>query len=222
MVLGIATLLVVGLGRLLTAGSDGASDPDQAAQVAARPDPGPSGEASQDRPRAKHKKKGKGKKQDQPTETAPPTPLLAQPTGPCTNDDIVATPVVAQAIGGGKVLISVELRTQVSEACTWVVSPDSLTLKITSGEDDIWSSRHCPASVPTRSLIVRQDVSTRVGVRWSGRRSDESCSALTAWALPGWYHVVAAALAGEPTDVQFELVTPPTPTVTRTVKPKTR
>ena len=215
MVLGIATLLVVGVGRILTAGSDGSSGPDQAAQVAAQPDPTPSaGETGKEQKR----KKGK-KKKDRPTETAPPTPILAQPTGPCANDDIVATPVLAEAAGGGEVLISVELRTQLSEACTWAVSPDTLTLKISSGDDDIWASRQCPESVPTRNLIVRQDVATKVGVRWSGRRSDETCSALTGWALPGWYHIVAAALAGEPTDVQFELVTPPAPTVTKTITP---
>ena len=28
------------------------------------------------------------------------------------------------------------------------------------------------------------------------------------WALPGWYHVAAAALAGEPSDLQFELDAP--------------
>lgn len=216
MVLGIATLLVVGIGRILTAGSDGSSGPDQATQVAAQPDPSASsGAADQKRKRKKNKKEDRQSE----TETVPPTPILAQPTGPCANDDIVATPVLAEAAGGGQVLISIELRSQVSEACTWTVSPDTLTVKITSGDDDIWASRQCPESVPTRNLVVRRDVATKVGVRWSGRRSDETCSALTGWALPGWYHVVAAALAGEPTDVQFELVTPPAPTVTKTITP---
>jgi hypothetical protein len=217
MVLGIATLLVVGIGRILTSGSDGSSGPDRAAQVAAQPDPAPSTGKPGKAQSGQEKKRKKNKKKQ--TETVPPTPILAQPTGPCANDDIVATPALAEAAGGGRVLISVELRTQVSEACTWTVSPDTLTLKITSGDDDIWASRQCPESVPTRNLIVRQDVATKVGIRWSGRRSDETCSALTGWALPGWYHVVAAAVAGEPTDVQFELVTPPAPTVTRTITP---
>src|ERR1700754_4412891 len=94
MVLGIAPLLVVGVGRILTAGSDGSSGPDRAAQVAAQPDPTPStGEPGQE----KKRKKGKKKNRQPETETAPPTPILAQPTGPCANDDIVATPVLAEA-----------------------------------------------------------------------------------------------------------------------------
>ena len=214
MVLGIATLLVFGLGRILTAGSD-ASDSgsgDRAQQVAADPST-PTAEETK-----KRKKKGK-KHRTRPTESATPTPILAQPTGPCANDDIVATPVVTDAVGGSDVLIAVELRTQESAACTWTVSPDALTLKITSGEDDIWSSRECPRAVPTRSLVVRQAVATKVGVRWNAKRSDDTCSVFTAWARPGWYHVVAAAYAGEPTDVQFELLKPEPEVVIKTVTP---
>lgn len=218
MVLGIATLLVVGIGRILTAGSDASSGPEKAAQVAAQPDPS-TGRTLTAEERKQRRKERRERRKARATETAPPTPVLAQPTGPCANDDIIATPVVTEAAGGGDVMIAIELRTQVSEACTWAVSPDALTLKITSGEDDIWSSRECPEAVPTRNLVVRQDVAIKVGVRWNGKRSDETCSVLTGWALPGWYHVIAAPLAGEPTDVQFELLAPPRPIVTKTITP---
>jgi hypothetical protein len=60
---------------------------------------------------------------------------------------------------------------------------------------------------------------TQVPVVWSSRRSDEECSDRTAWALPGFYHVRAAAYGGEPTDVQFELVPPAPATVTQTAEP---
>ena len=43
---------------------------------------------------------------------------------------------------------------------------------------------------------------------------------MTTWALPGWYHVAVAALAGEPSDVQFELEKPEPKVVTETVPPK--
>ena len=61
---------------------------------------------------------------------------------------------------------------------------------------------------------------TQVPVVWNARRSDEECSDRTAWALPGFYHVRAAALGGEPTDVQFELRRPAAPTVTETAQPE--
>ena len=42
---------------------------------------------------------------------------------------------------------------------------------------------------------------------------------LTDWALPGYYHVSAAAPPGEPVDVQFELKTPPRTVITVTPEP---
>jgi hypothetical protein len=216
MVLGIAALLVVGIGRILTAGSD-ASDSgqsgDQARQAAADPTSGPTADET------KKRKKNKGKKNRDAEPSPEPAPILAQPTGPCANDDIVATPVVEEAVGGSDVMIAVELRTQTSAACTWQVSPQTLTLKITSGDDDIWSSRECPRAVPTRNLVVRQAVATKVGVRWNAKRSDATCSAVTSWARPGWYHIVAAAYAGEPTDLQFELLKPEPEVIIKTISP---
>ena len=95
-----------------------------------------------------------------------------------------------------------------------------MTLKITSGPDDIWSSRECPRVIPMQTIVVRRTVATQVPVVWNSRRSDEYCSDRTAWALPGFYHVAAAALSGEPTDVQFELTLKPTETVTVTAAPE--
>jgi hypothetical protein len=216
-VLGLALALTAGIGRLLTMSSDASSPQATARQAAATPTTtGASTTAPVDDTK-KHKRKKK--KRVEATPVAPTTPVLAAPSGPCSSSDIIAAPVVTEAVAGSQILVTLELRTRVTEACTWTVSPETLTMKITSGRDDIWSSRQCPEAVPTRDVVVRRDVGTKVGVRWSGRRSDDACSALTEWALPGWYHAVAAALAGEPTDLQFELVTPPRPVVTRTITP---
>ena len=160
------------------------------------------------------KKKRKKKKQ---TPTEPP---LAEPTGPCVSSDIVVTPVITSAEGGVDVPIALNLRTLRTPACTWTVSPDSLTVSITSGEDPIWSSRQCPASIPAQDVVVRQAVDAPIGLIWNARRSDEDCSELTEWARLGYYHVEAAALGGEPTSVQFELVRPASAVITRTITPK--
>ena len=146
--------------------------------------------------------------------------MLAAPDGPCTDEDISATPVVKKRVpGGSDVFIVVKLRTLTTPACTWRVSPQTLTLKITSGKDDIWTTRQCPRSVPSREVVVRSAVTTRVGVTWNARRSDEDCSKWAKWALPGWYHIAAAALAGEPAEDQFELTEPAPTVVTTTVTP---
>lgn len=204
--LGTALLLVFGVAKVLTAGSDASSEPEKAAQVAA-----------------------------QPTRTALPTttatvkqkpgkrhaPVLAAPDGPCADKDIAVTPEVTQAVAGprGDVFIVLHLRTLESPACTWQVSHESLTLKISSGKDDIWSSRECPRVVPTRDVVVRRAVSTDVGVTWNGRRSDDDCSRSADWALPGYYHVAVAALAGEPADEQFELEAPTGKVITKSPSP---
>jgi hypothetical protein len=151
-------------------------------------------------------------------------PVLVEPDGPCEDRDIAVTPEVKRPVAGprGSVFVVLRLRTLEAEACTWRVSRDTLTLKISSGKDDIWSSRECPRAIPAREVVVRSAVSTTVGVTWNGRRSDEDCSRLTEWALPGYYHVTVAALAGEPADEQFELKAPTGPVDTTTPSPSAK
>jgi hypothetical protein len=164
--------------------------------------------------------KGKKKRNQQTQPTEPPEPVLAEPTGPCVDSDIVATPVITSAPGGSDVPITINLRTVVSEACTWQVSPQTLTVTITSGNDYIWSTRECPVGIPVQDVVIRQAVDAPVVVTWSTRRSDETCSDRTDWARLGFYHVEAAALGGNGTDVQFELVAPTAPVITKTAEPE--
>lgn len=210
--LGMALVLVVGVAKLLGSSSD-ASDPPSSKAVTA----GASTTSTPTQTATTTRVKKKRKKQ---TPTEPP---LAEPTGPCANSDIVATPVVGEAYGDTDVAITLNLRSLQTPACTWSVSAETLTVSITSGDDFIWGSRHCPTSIPVQDVVVRQAVDAPVEVVWRGaRRSDEECSANTDWALPGFYHVEAAALGGEPTDVQFELVVRPSEVITKTVTPKPR
>ena len=129
------------------------------------------------------------------------------------------TPSVAAPIGGSDITFMLNLQTRTAQACTWQVSPDTVTMNIVSGADKIWLSNQCPDAIPTQDVVVRLASVTQVPVVWNSRRSDEECSDRTAWALPGFYHVRAAALGGEPTDVQFELVAPAPATVTETAQP---
>jgi hypothetical protein len=158
-----------------------------------------------------------------PRKSRPPKPSptpLAQPSGPCSPDDVVVAPEVRNPVGGSEVVIALSVRTLVSPACTFDVSARSVTMNITSGSDAIWSTRQCPAAVPTTTLVARKDLATYVFVTWNGKRSDATCSRLTDWAYPGWYHVRVAALGGEPADEQFELARPQPATITTTVTPE--
>jgi hypothetical protein len=220
MVLGTALLLVVGVARLLGGGGDADPEPEGAVRVAAAE---PSASASLRpvvSPRAQEASRGGTGEQSRKRKQQKAEPVLVDPEGVCTADDIAVTPLVKHAEAGRDVPIVLELRTIEAAACTWQVSPETLTVQITSGDDDIWSSRQCPKAVPTERVVVRQAATTEVEMRWSGRRSDEECSDLAGWAMPGWYHVAAAALAGEPSDVQFELERPRPEVVVQTVPAK--
>lgn len=210
---GGALALVLALGRVLGGGSDGSSEDPGAAQVAGQP--------TSSAPSASPSTKRKKSRPNQPI--SPPSsraPELAVPDGPCADDDISVTPSVVDAVAGRDVTFQLDLRTIVDEACTWRVSSEHLTVAITSGADDIWSSQQCPAAIPVQDVIVRRAVSASITVVWAdARRSDEECSRLTGWAMPGYYHVAASALGGEPVDVQFELTKPEPEVVVETTPP---
>lgn len=210
LVLGTALLLVLAIARVLTGGSDASSAPGKAAEMAGQPTPTAATTTPTVTP-TRQQQPGKG--------TTSQAPVLAQPDGPCSDEDIAVEPDVRKPVAGQDVSIVLRLRTLSEDACTWRVSHDSLTLKITSGKDEVWSSRECRRAIPRSTVVVRKAVSTTVDVTWNSRRSDDTCSRLTEWAMPGYYHVVAAALAGEPADVQFQLDAPTGQQITRSPSP---
>ncbi len=211
LVVATVVALVVGLNNLIGGGGggdgSGAGGPDQAVQAAVtsqqqeRETTGVP-PAVRNQPTAT---KGKGKKDQQ---TKPKPPPLPEPEGVCLAEDIEVRPVVKKPVAGRPVVLALRLTTITTPACYWRVSPSTITLTITSGKDHIWSSRECRRSIPASDVVLRQTEPVWVRVNWSARRSDEECSKRTLWALPGWYHLQAAALAGEPEDVQFQLVRP--------------
>ena len=218
MVLGTALMLVFGIARLLAGGSD-ATDGNRAATLAA--DSGPTQAASSIPPTITAPTAVTTRGPDvvaTPTQTRAAAP--AAPEGTCADDDIAVTPEVPAAVAGRDVKVLLRLRTLKSPACTWRVSRQNLTVKITSGQDDIWSSLDCPRAIPAGEVVVRNTATTTVPLVWKGaRRSDATCSRFAGWAMPGWYHVTASSIGGEPSDVQFELVRPTATTVTRTAQP---
>ncbi|MGI8523572.1 MAG: hypothetical protein ACR2K3_09745 [Nocardioides sp.] len=200
-----AALLVFGIGRVLTNGSNGSSGPDRAVQAGSDTSTSPASTGQPTKTRHPHHAKTSA------------GPTLAAPTGPCSDSDVNVMPSVPKPIAGGDIKIALDLSSRESPACTWEVSPRTLTLKVTSGADEIWTTRECPNAVPTRSVTVRQTVVRRIHLVWNAKRSDSTCSALTQWAVPGYYHIRVAALGGEPQDVQFQLDAPTAAEVTRTV-----
>lgn len=204
-VVGLALLLVFGLGKLFGGTGTDATSAGAAAQTgpATRaPSAGPVG------PQAPTKKlRSKAK-----------VPLVP-PSGPCLDDDVSVLPSVKRAWAGAPITITLAL-TGTQPACTFDVSAQSLVAKIVSGSDRIWSSQDCPKSIATTQVVVRSSQPIEVPVTWNGRRSDEKCTNTPDWALAGFYHVYAAALGSSPSDLQFEVTVGPAVRVTRTPKPR--
>jgi len=207
LVLLVALVVVVAVAVQLFGGGDGDPAEPKASAALSAAETTPEAAASAG-PTAEPAQTTRVKKRKRPA--LPVEPVLAEPSGPCVDSDVAVTPEVGTAVAGPQngADIVLSLRTLTAEACTWSVSPRTLSVKITSGSDDIWSSQQCPAAIPAQDVTVRRAVSTPVTIRWNARRSDEDCSTQAGWAMPGFYHVTAAALAGEPADVQFELVRP--------------
>ena len=214
LLLGLAFLLVLVIGRVLGGGSDGSSSGgDTARQVAGERSAAPSsnGAAPGSTTTAKPKKVRKAK----PTK-AP----LAQPDGPCDPKDVTVEPLIRRETAGSPIRIAFKLVTEVP-ACSFTFSNNTVAVKIISGDDRIWTSQECRNLPTVEDLVVRAEKPERVAMRWSGRRSNEGCKLFSApWAEQGYYHVVAAPLGGEPTDQQFKLINPSPKTVTKAPKPE--
>lgn len=215
-VLGVP-LVLLGLGVRALGGDDAPAD--RALQVSSAPAPSAApDEEVADPPVADDSAAAQARKRAQRA-----AERSAQPDGPCDPAEISVTPEVPVAVAGRRVPLELHLRSTDSAACTFTASRRTLTLRITSGSDEVWTARQCPASVPTRDLILRDNLDVTVTVVWSARRStDERCSAYNQWALPGYYHLEAAAYAGEPRDRQFELVAPSPEVVVRPTRAEIR
>jgi hypothetical protein len=216
LVVGLALALVYGVSHLL-GGSPTESDNPSARPAAATvssPSSGLSSAATPTPGLGQQGAPGPGKKRNKPAETKTP---LAVPTGRCADSDVQVVPSVdGDAFAGHDVTITLNLQTAESPACNWVVSADSVVLKLSSGDDRIWSTQDCPAAVSEQPVVVRKEVAAKAYVTWSGQRSDDECTRTTDWAQPGYYHAQAAALGSEPQDRQFELKPPVAPTITAT------
>ena len=214
MLLGIATLLVVGLAKMLGGSSDGSSDADSARKVAKTApfaDASTSGSPGSTGPSVTG--------QHPAPRSNDPASRVAVPSGPCAASDVAITPSVPKPVAGSDITLVLDISSVDSPACTWTLSGKTMAIKITSGSDLIWTTSECPRAIPPRDVVLRQDDPSRVKLTWDARRSEPGCPVRTEWALPGTYHLHVAALAGQPQDVAFLLNAPSPVEVTQTARP---
>jgi hypothetical protein len=130
--------------------------------------------------------------------------------------------VKGTAHAGSPVVFRLDVSALTSPACTWSITPRTLVVRVTSGSDRIWSTQDCPRVLPPEDLVARKDNVTHAYITWDGQRSDGSCSRSTPWALPGYYHVTAAAIGANPSDLQFRLYPAVRPTITPSPSPSAK
>ncbi|MEV4113997.1 hypothetical protein [Nonomuraea sp. NPDC049695] len=139
-----------------------------------------------------------------PTGTATGTPtatsaaLPRRPGEPCAPGDLVLS------LQGGKEEIysagalptfMVTLVNTGPVMCTTDVGPRAMEVRITSGEDRIWSTADCVSGVGPEIKKLQRGVPYVRALEWDRHRSSTDCRATPATALPGTY--VATVHMGE-------------------------
>jgi hypothetical protein len=131
---------------------------------------------------------------DKAHQTKPP---LRPPTDDCAPADVGMRVSVDDARPGLPTPVTLKLTSLGSPACRLAITPDSLMLRITSGEDVIWSSDDCPDDLLAKELVIRSHPATDYTFDWNGFRSTASCSAPGKVTKPGGYWAEAALIGAE-------------------------
>ena len=76
--------------------------------------------------------------------------------------------------------------------CTATIDPTVLSLTITSGKDQIWTTWHCEQAISRATLILAAGKESTSTVAWDGRRSGPGCLPGQLVAKPGTYVATAA------------------------------
>lgn len=89
----------------------------------------------------------------------------------------------------------------VDDECKATLDPTKLSLTITSGTDQIWTTTHCEQAIPRATLVLAKGKDSTSTVSWNGRRSGPGCLPGQPFAKPGTY-VAKAVYAGAPSALQ--------------------
>jgi hypothetical protein len=79
----------------------------------------------------------------------------------------------------------------VDDECTATIDPTRLSLTITSGHDQIWTTSHCQQAIPRATLVLAKDKDSTSTVPWDGHRSGPGCLPGQPLAKSGTYVAVA-------------------------------
>ena len=109
-------------------------------------------------------------------------------------------PAVRSIKSGGALNFAVQL-SAVRTECKAAIDPTLLSLTITSGTDQIWSTTQCEQTVPRATFLVAKGKQSTSTVAWDGRRSGPGCLPGQPLAKPGTY-VAKAVYDGQASAAQ--------------------
>jgi hypothetical protein len=129
----------------------------------------------------------------------------AQPSGECAPADVEIVIDVADVEAGHRQPIRLKLTSVGVAACTLAITPDTLAMRVVSGDDVIWSSEDCPNALLARELVVRAHRPTVYEFDWDGYRSTDTCSKPGTVAKPGGYWAEAALIGANVHRAYFDV-----------------
>jgi hypothetical protein len=110
----------------------------------------------------------------------------------CAGTDvwISVLPASRTITSGGRLNFAIRL-SAVSAQCTATIDATMLSLTITSGKDQIWTTSHCEQAIPRATMILAAGKESTSTVAWDGRRSSPGCLPGQPVAKPGTYVATA-------------------------------
>jgi hypothetical protein len=134
-------------------------------------------------PDAKTSGTEKSTKTPEPTETAKTAKDVD-----CIGKDVKIDVVPARrTLASGSSMNLVIQLSAVRDECRVAVDPTVLSLTITSGKDQIWTTEHCEKVVPRATLVLAKGKDSTATIPWDGRRSRPGCLPGQLQAKPGTY-----------------------------------
>ncbi len=216
-VLVVAVALVAGLVWFLVSGSGRADDSaaGDAKQTSAPPDTTsttPADDSTTTGSQSPRQQPQQKPERQQPTkperQQKPKRAPLAQPTGDCKPQDVDMKIDVGDSAPGEPNTATLLLSSEKLAACTLSITPDTMTVRVTSGNDVIWSSDDCPDALRAQQVVAREELPAAYQFRWNGQRSSENCQPVDAIPTTGGYWVEAAMIGGEPHRAYFDIKAP--------------
>jgi hypothetical protein len=187
LVLAVVVVLVILISRLFAGGGD-----DTRNAAASDPQPNPTGAAPASAPTTTPTGTSSTKASTTPTPTPQPTKTTPPTDLPCKGSDLSLDALPAnRKIVSGSMLNFVIQFVPLGDGCKATINADKLTVTVTSGADQIWSTTQCDKAVQTATLVVAKGKQAAVTVPWNGHRSRPGCLPGQPIAKPGTYVVKA-------------------------------